>query len=91
MTPGEPMAPDLPCIEFVDLVTDYLEGALEPRGRALVDDHLAGCTGCRTVLDQWREVITLTGRLAVDEVDGVDPVVRQELVAAFTRAYPPSP
>jgi anti-sigma factor RsiW len=83
--------PDLPCIEFVELVTDYLEGALSPSRRALVDHHLEICPGCTTVLAQWREVIALTGRLEEHEVDEIDPVVRQELVAAFCRTYPTSP
>lgn len=79
---------DLPCVAFVQLVTDYLEGALEPRRRAEVDHHLGECPGCRTVLEQWRQVITLCGRLDGDEVDRVDPTVRASLVDAFCRAHP---
>ena len=80
--------PDLPCIEFVELVTDYLEGALSPERRALVDHHLGICPGCRTVLAQWREVIVLGGRLDEADVGGVDPDVWATLVAAFSRTHP---
>jgi len=79
---------DLPCNVFVELVTDYLDDALPVDQRALVDEHLAICSGCATVLDQWRTVIALTGRLAEDEVDHVDPDVRRGLVDAFRRLHP---
>ena len=91
MTDETPSMPDLPCIEFVELVTDYLEGALVSSHRALVESHLEVCSGCRTVLAQWREIIAINGRLGEEEVDDVDPVVRQELIAAFCHAYPPVP
>jgi anti-sigma factor RsiW len=80
--------PDLPCNLFVELVTDYLDDALPADQRELVDEHLAICVGCATVLDQWRTVIALTGRLAEDEVDRVDPGVRRSLVDAFQRLRP---
>ena len=76
-------SPDLPCNVFVELVTDYLEGALAPDLRALVDEHLAICRGCATVLDQWRTVVRLSGRLSEAEVSAVEPEVRRSLMAAF--------
>ena len=91
MTDETPSMPDLQCIDFVELVTDYLEGALASSHRALVESHLEVCPGCRTVLAQWREIIVINGRLGQEEVDDVDPAVRQELIAAFCRAYPPVP
>lgn len=42
------------CKECVDLLVDYLEGALpEERERAL-DDHFVGCPPCLDFLDQYR-------------------------------------
>jgi anti-sigma factor RsiW len=76
---------DLACIEFVELVTDYLEGALPARRVEQVDAHLRGCDGCRTALAQWRTVITLTGRLTEDEVNRIDPLTRDQLMATFRR------
>jgi anti-sigma factor RsiW len=57
-------ARDLPCVEFVDLVTTYLDDALPADVRERVDVHLDGCEGCRNVLAQWRTVIRLTSRLS---------------------------
>jgi len=85
--PADLLEPDLPCNLFVELVTDYLDGALPVGQRALVDAHLAICTGCATVLEQWRTVIALAGRLGEDDIDRVDPVVRRALVDAFSRLH----
>jgi anti-sigma factor RsiW len=75
--------PDLPCDQFVELVTDYLDGTLDAELRARIDAHLEICSGCRSVLAQWREVIHLTGRLAVADVDEAAPDVRDNLMSAF--------
>ncbi len=51
------------CRELVELVTDYLEGALSPEQHARFENHIAGCDGCTTYLEQMRETIRLTGTL----------------------------
>jgi predicted anti-sigma-YlaC factor YlaD len=53
----------LSCQELVELVTEYLEGAMTPEDRARFDDHLAACGNCRDYLDQMRTTIRLTGSL----------------------------
>jgi anti-sigma factor RsiW len=68
------------CRELVELVTDYLEGALPDADRERFDAHLAGCTGCREYLEQMRSTIALVGRL--DEAD-TPPAPREALLAAF--------
>ncbi len=80
--------PDLPCQEFVELVTDYLDDALPDDRRARVDQHLAICDGCSRVMAQWRETIRLTGRLAESEVDDVDPQTRRRLMTTFRQLRP---
>ena len=42
----------LACAEIVELVTEYLEGALQPDARARVEAHLSGCDGCAEYLAQ---------------------------------------
>jgi Putative zinc-finger len=73
--PGE-----LTCRELVKLVTDYLEGALSEHDRLRFEDHLRGCEGCTTYLEQIRETIALAGQ--IDE-ESLDPAAREELLAAF--------
>ena len=74
------MSRSLACRDLVDIVTDYLEGALPRRQRARVERHLSECSGCSAYLDQMRETIRLTGRLR----DGDIPrPVRDALVNGF--------
>jgi anti-sigma factor RsiW len=59
---------DLTCQEFVELVTDYLEGALPPEQHARFENHIAGCDGCTAYLEQMRETIRLTGTLREQQI-----------------------
>jgi anti-sigma factor RsiW len=52
------------CREFVEVLTDYLDGALEPAERADVERHLVICRGCANYAEQMRSTIGLLGRLA---------------------------
>jgi anti-sigma factor RsiW len=47
------------CQELVELVTDYLEGALDAGERARFEEHLAECAGCRAYLAQMRSTLRL--------------------------------
>ncbi len=77
------------CRDLVEEITDYLDGGLPDVRRDAIERHLDGCEDCARALEQWREVIRLTGRLGEGEVDGLDPSTRDDLVAAF-RAQPPA-
>ena len=74
------------CDDFVERITDYLDGAVDDDARARIDRHLRGCSGCTRALDQWRVVIRVTGRITDDDVDRLDDGVRAELTAAFVEA-----
>ncbi len=71
---------DLPCRDFVELATDYLEGALTVEQRLVVERHLAFCTPCVDYLDQMRAVIRATGTLREEDVP--EPVM-ESLIDAF--------
>lgn len=73
-------APVLVCREVVELVSDYLEGALGDRDRLRFEQHLAGCDGCSAYLDQMRQTVRLAGSLTPE---ALDPVFRDRLVEAF--------
>ena len=74
------MTDGLTCQELVELVTDYLEGALSGAEVERFESHLAICPGCSTYVDQFREAIRLTGRLRVDDLE---PGARDTLLAQF--------
>ena len=48
----------LVCREFVELVTDYLDGALPPEQRERFEAHLAECEGCTGYLEDMRSIAT---------------------------------
>ena len=52
---------DLNCDELVELVTDYLDGALDDGTERRVTDHLAGCDGCTAYVDQMRQTVASLG------------------------------
>ncbi len=68
------------CNEFVELVTDYVEGALDDKTAARFDAHLALCPGCVTYLEQIRETISTVGTLREDHLS---PEARTHLLDAF--------
>jgi anti-sigma factor RsiW len=50
-------AGEVTCQQFVELVTEYLEGALEPRTRGRVEEHLVICAWCVTYLEQIKATV----------------------------------
>lgn len=82
-----PIDPDgMTCAELVELVTDYVEDTLPPRDRERIDAHLSVCPPCVLVIDQWRTVIALTGRLESAYAERLEPNRRAQLMAAFREA-----
>ena len=52
------------CREFVEVLTDYLEGALDASERADIERHIVICRGCSNYVEQMRSTIDLLGRIA---------------------------
>jgi predicted anti-sigma-YlaC factor YlaD len=50
-------ADEITCQQFVELVTDYFEGALASRTLSQVEEHLVMCDWCETYADQMQTVI----------------------------------
>jgi anti-sigma factor RsiW len=71
---------ELSCKELVELITDYLEGKLDPERRALFEQHLLWCPPCTVYLEQLRGQIAATGRLTEEKVA---PKTRDALLHAF--------
>jgi anti-sigma factor RsiW len=71
---------DLVCRQAVELVTDYIEGALSRADRRRFEAHLADCPNCTEYLAQMRLTIQLSGRVVPDELP---LAMRDELVALY--------
>jgi anti-sigma factor RsiW len=70
----------LTCHEVIEIITDYLDGALPADDRRRVEEHLAICDGCTTYLEQMRETIRLTGMLTEEQIPEDQ---KRELLEAF--------
>lgn len=72
----------LVCRQAVDLMSDYIEGALSERERSRLEAHLADCPHCTEYLAQLRVTIDALGVAAPGDLpdEAVD-----ELVALYRR------
>jgi anti-sigma factor RsiW len=59
---------ELVCQQAVELVTDYLDGALTRSDRRRFEKHLAGCPHCTEYLAQIRATIAITGRITAEDL-----------------------
>ena len=71
---------DMSCKELVELVTDYLEGALSAADRQRFDLHIGKCDWCKLYIDQIRLTIKAVGKLTEDSIE---PRAKEELLAVF--------
>jgi anti-sigma factor RsiW len=71
---------DLTCQQLVELVTDYLEGAMPPQDRDRFEQHLVLCDGCASYLEQMRTTITLAGTLTEQSIA---PDAQERLLTIF--------
>jgi anti-sigma factor RsiW len=57
------------CRDLVELVTDYLEGALAPEVHAAVEEHLRGCDGCTAYVAQIQATVDALGETMAPPLD----------------------
>lgn len=70
----------------MELVTQYLEGALPERERERFENHLKICKGCRNYLEQMRQTIALTGHLTVEDIPAQGAEELLEVFRAWKRS-----
>lgn len=68
------------CQELVELVTDYLEGALSPADLRRFEEHIGGCDGCTEYLAQFKRTIELAGTLTPGDLT---PEAESTLLGVF--------
>jgi anti-sigma factor RsiW len=73
---------DIVCQQAVELVTEYLEGALSWRERRRFEAHLRACPNCAAYLEQIRLTIELTGAVQADDLT---PEAKAELSDLYRR------
>jgi anti-sigma factor RsiW len=71
---------ELDCVELVELVTDYLDGALPDEQARRLERHLGTCPGCTEYLAQLR---TVAGSLRGLTEESFPDEMRDGLIADF--------
>ncbi|MEO8264502.1 MAG: zf-HC2 domain-containing protein [Ilumatobacteraceae bacterium] len=72
------------CKMLVELVTDWLEGALPEPTRSELELHVATCAGCIAYVEQMRTTQAALARLeSVEAIEPPEPGVRDEMLAVF--------
>jgi anti-sigma factor (TIGR02949 family) len=73
-------AEELDCVELVELVTDYLDGALPDAQAQRLERHLGTCPGCTEYLEQLR---TVAGSLRGLTEESFPEEMRDGVIADF--------
>lgn len=73
---------DIVCQQAVELVTDYLDGALSRRDRRRFENHLRACPNCSAYLEQIKITIELTGSIQPEDLT---PQARTDIVELYRR------
>ena len=68
------------CAELVELVTAYLDGALDPEIEQRFVEHLALCDGCAIYVEQMRRTVEEVGQVAPESLPDD---TRDRLLEAF--------
>jgi anti-sigma factor RsiW len=77
---------ELSCREVVEILGDYLDGAMTPEARVRLEAHLADCEGCAAYLEQLRVTIGLSGRLPEEAVSAEAMAPLLEAFRAWRRS-----
>ena len=74
-------AHEVTCQQFVELITDYFEGALGPATQSRVEEHLVMCDWCVAYADQMEATVgalaELDDREAAQPSEGLLAVLRE--------------
>ena len=72
---------DIACRDVVELITDFLEGALSVQKRVELEQHLVICRGCADHLNQVQATRRVLSQL--DTGDEITPETRDQLLDTF--------
>ncbi|MFJ3925542.1 anti-sigma factor family protein [Streptomyces sp. NPDC090022] len=70
------------CAEFVELVTEFLDGSMSESAELSCLVHLARCEGCEAYLGQFRQTVAAVAALP-GPGPGLSSAARDQLLGAF--------
>ncbi len=72
----------LGCRDIVELLDDYLDGALDPTDAAELDAHLAGCEDCTAFMQTYRGTVSKCRELRKSQLP---PELRERLLSFLSQ------
>lgn len=72
------------CEEVVNVLSDYLEGTLEPELAAIITRHIQDCPDCDAFTRTYAATVRLTGELTTEEIP---EALRQRVQYALQERY----
>lgn len=79
---------ELTCAQLVELVTRYLEDALDADVRLRFEAHLVSCPHCVAYLDQIKITVAAAGKLGEE---WLEPTMKASLLHTFREWHSESP
>lgn len=77
---------ELRCDHVVEMLTDFLEGALDPADERDLVEHLNGCDGCSGCVEQYRRTVRTLGEIPVEDAPTLTPAAHAALLEVFRRS-----
>jgi anti-sigma factor RsiW len=56
------------CDDVIQLLTDYVDGELEPNAHHQLESHFGACPACDRFLKSFRTTIDLTGQFRCEDI-----------------------
>jgi len=74
-----PEVNNLTCQDFVNFLSDYIDGDLKEQQKCVFDDHVGVCSDCRNYLDSYKKTMKLASSIVANDAlsDDVPPRVDQ--------------
>ena len=81
------LQPEVRCVEFVEIVTEWMEGALADADRVAVEEHIAICPHCHVYVEQLRAARAALGA-GSGPSEAPPTAARNALLEAFRNRNP---
>jgi anti-sigma factor RsiW len=80
--------PSVRCVEFVETVTDWMEGALDDDDALVREEHLVSCPHCTDYVVQLRATCAVLASTRPGSATAPPEAARTALLDAFRSATP---
>ena len=80
---------DMACPECIELLADYVDGALPKDQLELLEWHLDGCAPCVSFVNTYKGTVDAARRLREMPDTKLPPELRQKLIAFLKRSETP--